>query len=392
MPELTQLYQKQLDDSQLCPICQAAMHFIEGEYHHKAVQYHHCSHCQHCIFYGDQPLQCHCPACLVKRQRQIQQTRWDERKDEWQKKHKRQDNVEFLLDDLSLMNKLFLLSLLDVMVDENRPHHEFLDFSRYQPTKIAPSFQLYKFLKQHFIHAYYLISKQENDTEQFYTNLKLAGYRDPSLLSLTHQLRAWFYQNFTQGVPFKDSQEVKDTLLDLLAHEILNFCQYRCQKWQVQFYGNQVFIDYCKLLLNDLAATQIFFLIDRALNYLNSQQLLDRSNQNFVNTNRLRKTLMQYRERAQQQSWETGNTPRPPELPYSQMTHIFLDRFLKFSDHAFCQPLWKSWQDVVPKLQFFTQRHCIHCGSKDLMIEYSDDRAVSFTCLSCKQQDHYFIK
>lgn len=391
MLELNPIYQKQLDASQHCPHCKASMHWIEGEYYYKAIQFHHCSHCQHSIYYGEQPMQCHCATCLKKRKKSIQNARQDERKSEWRKKRVQQDRVEFLLDDLSLLDKLFLLSLLDGTVDEHIQHNEWLDFNHFYPLQIAPSYQLYKQLKQKLISHDYLITEQEGN-EKYYTNLRLQGYREPSLLSLTQQLRAWFYFDFTQGVPYKNSNEVQSTLITLLAHEIVNYCQHYCQKWQIQFYANQKFVDYCKALLQDLAVNQIFFLCQRALNYLHEKKLLEAQNQNFINTNRLRKTVEQYRERGLQEYWETGNLERPKELIYSQMSYIFLERLLKFGERAFKQPLWKSWQDIEPRLRFFTDRHCIHCGSRDLQIEYSAHDAVSFHCRRCKQQDHYFIK
>ena len=73
------------------------------------------------------------------------------------------------------------------------------------------------------------------------------------------------------------------------------------------------------------------------------------------------------------------------------MSYIFINRFLKMDQKIFLQPIWKCWQDILPRLRFFTARHCIHCGSADLQIVYSNQQAVSFTCLNCKQQDHYFI-
>jgi hypothetical protein len=391
MLELNQIYQKHLDASQHCPCCQSAMLWVEGEYYYKDIQFHHCTHCQHSIYYGEQPMQCHCDTCLKQRKKAIQAARFDERKAERQKKREQQDNVEFLLDDLTLLDKLFLLSLVDGLVDEHSPHHEWLDFAHYYPLQIAPSYQLFKQLKQRFIQQDYVIP-QQHGSEKYYTNLRLHGYREPSILSIAQQLRAWFYADFTQGVPYKNSDEVKHTLLTLFAHEVVNFCQYHCQKWQIQFYANQQLIDYCKVLLNDLAVQQVFYLANRALQYLHEQKLLDKSNQNFVNTNRLRKTLMQYRELGQQQSWETATLQRPADLMYSQMSYIFIERLLGLGEQAFQQPLWKSWQDILPRLRFFTDRHCIHCGSRDLTIEYSAKDAVSFSCLRCKQQDHYFVE
>jgi hypothetical protein len=390
MPELNQIYQKQLDQSQLCPVCQAAMYWIEAEYHHQALNFHQCSHCQHRLYYGEQTPTCHCTHCLQQRQQAIQATRFQERKQLRLKQKQQNDSLEIPLQQLRLVEKLFLLSLLDGVVDERCTHAEFIDFSKYYPLNIAPSYQLFKQLKNSFISQDYLLSYQQSE-QQFFPNLRLHGYREPSLLSLTQQLRDWFYRDFTKAVPYKDPEEVKDTIVILLSHELINYCQYCCQKWQILFYANQQFVDYCKTLLQDLAPTQIFFLIQRGLSYLHQSQLLEASNHNYVNTNRLRKTLQGYRERGQQQAWETGNLPRPVDLSYAQMNFIFFERFLKLDQKIFMQPLWKCWQQILPRLRFFGERHCIHCGSKDLAIDYSTNDYVSLTCLRCKQQDHYFV-
>ena len=397
MPEVSQIFQKQLDASQHCPVCQAAMYWVEAEYYHQAMNYHQCSHCDHCQFVQNAGQNCHCEYCLKQRKKSIQSSLYTERKEQQRKKQRAEDNLEYLLDDLSLLEKLFLLSLLDGTVDDHRVHDQFLDFSRYRSTHIAPSYQLFKMLKQQFINNDYLLEKtllekqHSENTEQYYTNLKLQGYREPSLLSITEQLRAWFYRDFCQGVPFRSSNEVKQTLQLILAHELLHFCQYRCQALHVQFYGNQALIDQFQNLLNELAVTQIYFLIDRALNYLAEKKLLQPSNQNYVNTNRLSKTLAEYRQRGIEQHWETQNLPRPQDIPRSQMTEIYLHRFLKLDERVYQQPLWKSWQLISPKLRFFAECHCIQCGSRDLTIEYSTEEYVSFSCLHCKQQDHYFI-
>lgn len=391
MPELTQIYQKQLDDSQSCPVCQAAMYWIEGEFYQQAINFHQCSHCQHSIYYGENPLQCHCQQCLKTRKQQIQAARFDERKRDWQKKHQRLDNVEFLLDELSLLEKLFLLSLLDAVVDEQRPHEQYIDFSNYYPLQIAPSYQLFKYLKERMIKSYYLLSA-DTQSEKYFLNLRLQGYREPSILSITHQLRMWFFHDFTQGVPYRNSDEVLDVLRDLLSHDIVNFCQQRCQKIHIQFYANQQFIEYCKTLLTQLAVHQIYFLADKAITYLQQNNLLHSQNKSFINTNHIRKTMSGYRQRGQQQYWETPNLERPADLAFSQMSYLFLYKLLKFEDKALLQPLWKAWQHILPKLRFFTERHCIHCGSKDLLIEHSTLNHVSFSCRRCKQQDHYFIE
>ena len=391
MPELTQIYQKQLDESQPCPLCKASMLWIEAEFYQKPLNFHQCINCQHCLFYADSAQSCQCSKCLAQRQKSLQDAKNLERKLNWQKKRKYKDETEFLLDDLSLSNKLFLFSLLDGHVDENTPHEQFIDFKNYYPLQIAPSYQLFREKKQFFIDNDYLLPVAGSDY-RYLTNIRLHGYREPSLLSITQQLKQWFDHDLAQGIPYKSPDEVQNTLLDVLFHEVLGYCQYRCQQLNVQFYSNAHFANTCKLLLKQYAVTQLYYWVDRALIYLADQKLLDATNQNFLNTNLLRKTLMQYQQRSQQQHWEVPNLPRPPELQFSQMTGIFIQRFLKLDQKIFVKPFWKSWQDVLPKLRFFNECHCIHCGSQNLQIEYSTSDYVSFSCLTCKQQDHYFIR
>lgn len=390
MPELTQIYQKSLDESQLCPLCRASMYWIEAEFYHKPLNFHQCSTCQHCVFYGENAQSCQCAKCTQQRKKSVQDAKSLEKKKDWQKRNKFKEDAEVLLDDIPLMDKLFLLSILDAKVDESQPHDENINFEHLYPLQIAPNVQFYRQCKQRLIDHNYLIPL--NDSEQlFITQIRLHGYRDPSLLSITQQLRNWFYQDLAQGVPYKNVDEVQDTLLNLLFHEVLGYCQYRSQQLGVQFYSNAHFANSCKLLLKQFSITQIYYWVDRALIYLSGKQLLDPTNQNFINTNLLRKTLMQYHHRSQEQAWEVPNLARPNDLPYSRMSYIFIDRFLKFKNDIFVQPFWKCWQEVLPRLRFFTECHCIQCGHQNLEIEYSTDTYVSFTCSNCKQQDHYFI-
>lgn len=391
MLELTQIYQKNLDESQFCPMCRASMYWIEAEFYHKPLNFHQCSSCQHSVFYGENAQSCQCQKCTQLRKKSLQETKSLEKRTNWQKKNKYKDDAETLLDDLSLSDKLFLLALLDSKVDDSQKHEENINFNEIYPLQIAPNTQYFRQLKQRFIEQHYLIPLGQSDAI-YVPLIRLHGYRDPSLLSITHQLRNWFYHDLEQGVPYKNTDEVHDTLLDILFQELLSFCQYRCQQIGVQFYANAHLANVCKLLLKQYAVTQIYYWIDRALIYLSKQNALDSTNQNFVNTNLLRKTLMQYQHKSQEQFWEVPNFARPVDLPYSRMTYIFIDRFLKLDKDIFVKPFWKCWQEVLPRLRFFTECHCIHCGNQNLQIEYSTDTYVSFTCDQCKQQDHYFVK
>ena len=55
---------------------------------------------------------------------------------------------------------------------------------------------------------------------------------------------------------------------------------------------------FCYRLLDVLAVGQIYYLVQSALEYLYQQKALKPRNENFINTNLLKKTLQQYRERS----------------------------------------------------------------------------------------------
>ncbi|MFB2538426.1 MULTISPECIES: hypothetical protein [unclassified Acinetobacter] len=391
MIELTATYQRTLDPSQPCPVCKKTMEWVVGEFYHQDIEMHQCPYCQHCIFYGDHALTCHCPHCLKQRQQQLKKSLYQEKQQQRLKQRESHDDSEYLLDDLSLIDKLFLLAISINKVSHERHYQEYFEFNDFKPTLIAPSYQLFKQLQQHFIQHNYLI-ELEPDSEKYYTNLRLHGYREPSLLTLVEQLKSWFLSDFLQGLPYQNEQDVLETLYELMAHEAVHYCQYRCHLYQVQFYTNPALLETFKSLLKDLALTQVYFLIDKALAYLHNEKLLRKKNDQFFNTNYIKQTLVKYRSQGQTQQWETTNQPRPADLPYSQMFGIFIFDFLKLGEKAIQQPLWKCWQDIMPTLRFFVRNHCISCGSKNLKVQYFQENSVSCICLDCKQQQHYFIE
>src|SRR5690606_25011046 len=106
------------------------------------------------------------------------------------------------------------------------------------------------------------------------------------------------------------------------------FAQFYCRSWNVQIAGNQSFQTFCYRLLDVLAVGQIYYLVQTGLEYLYKQKALKPRNENFINTNLLKKTLQQYRERSVTEKWETSTLPRPPQLAFSKMSEILFYRFL----------------------------------------------------------------
>lgn len=383
-----QILQKQLDESSHCPLCQASMLWVEAEQYTQEFQFHECSHCQHRVFKSDAKLNCHCAHCTAQRKKLTQQTLLQE-----QRKNKVKDEVIYSLNQLSFLHKLFLLSLLDSYAREDVQHDELIHWKNIKYHNFTPNFIFQNHLVQELLKLGILKSQDQGlETEIFYLNIRLDGYSDPSLFSIAQQLRHWFYENLSLGIPFKTTDEVKDALYLVLYQEIVQFMQFYCRTWGIQIAGNRTFQTFCYRLMEGLAVGQIFYLIQTALEYLYKQKALQPRNDKFINTNLLKKTLEQYRERAITEKWETTTLPRPYNIPFSKMSEILLFKFLGYDESIFIQPVWKAWWKIEPRLNFYSVKRCMYCGSNDLTVDYDAKDYVTLICRQCKHQDHYFTR
>ncbi|ENU24640.1 hypothetical protein F993_00886 [Acinetobacter proteolyticus] len=383
-----QILQKQLDESSHCPLCHASMFWVEAEQYSQEFQFHECSHCQHRVFRSDSKLNCHCAQCTAQRKKQTQQTILQE-----QRKYKVKDEVIYSLNQLSFLHKLFLLSLLDSYAREDVQHDELIHWQNIKYREFTPNYLFQNHLVQELLKLGVFKSQDAGlETEHYYLNVRLDGYSDPSLFSVAQQLRHWFYENLSQGIPFKSTDEVKDTLYLVLYQEIVQFMQFYCRTWGIQIAGNRPFQAFCYRLMEGLAVGQIFYLIQTALEYLHKQNVLQPRNDKFINTNLLKKTLEQYRERALTERWETTTLPRPYTIPFSKMSEVLLFKFLGYDESIFIQPVWKSWRKIEPRLNFYSVKRCMYCGSNDLIVDYDATDYVSLICRQCKHQDHYFTR
>ncbi len=380
--------QKQLDESTACTLCQGSMYWVEAEEYDQELSYHECSYCQHRI-YNDQVHNCYCESCLANRRRQMKETRLQEN----HKSKKKEDLHQYELHQLSFLNKLFLLAILDNQIYEHSQHAEYIDWEQIKYHPISPNYLMQNALIKRMSKENILSLKDLNtESQHYYINVRLDGYSEPSLFSITQQLRHWFFENLSKGVPFKSADEVKDVLYFMLYQEVIQFAQFYCRSWGIQIAGNKSFQAFCYRLLESLAVGQIYYLVQTALEYLYKQKALQPRNENFINTNLLKKTLQQYRERATSEKWETSTLPRPPQMPFSKMSAILFYQFLGYDEHIFFQPIWRSWQKIEPRLKFYSNKRCMHCGSEELTVEYDASDYVSLLCRNCKHQDHYFTR
>src|SRR5690606_7284716 len=158
------------------------------------------------------------------------------------------------LNQLSFMNKLFLLSILHEQAQEDRQHREHIDSHQSPSFSTSTTYLLQHGLLKNLLRQQLLIPQGvQHEHPHYYIHVRLDGYSEPSLFSITQQLRNWFYQNLSQGVPFKSADEVKDALYCLLYEEIIQFAQFYCRSWNVQIAGNQSFQTFCYRLLDVLA-------------------------------------------------------------------------------------------------------------------------------------------
>lgn len=386
---MLQILQKQLDESTHCPLCQASMYFIEAEEFDQELVYHQCSHCEHQLYQTGER-NCHCLACKNKRKKMMQETRLQEQR---KLQAKNRDVQELDLHQLSFLQKLYLLAILDTQVGEHTQHREFIDWEKIKFDPISPNYLFQLQLMKQLIKDQILIPKDFSDeARQYYINVRLDGYSEPSLFSIAQRLRQLFFENLMMGVPFKDSEEVKDALYTLLYQEVIQFAQYYCRTWNIQIAGNHGLQKLCFRLLDHLAVGQIYYLVQTALEYLYKQNALKARNENFINTNLLKKTLEQYRERSLKEKWETTTLPRLPNLVFSRMSEILFYRFLGYDEQIFFQPVWHSWTKIEPRLKFYSQKRCMNCGSNELTVEYDAQQYVTLVCRQCQHQDHYFTQ
>ena len=319
----------------------------------------------------------------------MKETRLQENRQHQSKK----DVHQYELGQLSFLNKLFLLAILDDHVHEHSQHAEYIDWDQIKYHNISPNYLMQNALVKRLSKENILSLKDFNaDQQHYYINVRLDGYSEPSLFSITQQLRHWFFENLSKGVPFKSADEVKETLYFLLYQEVIQFAQFYCRSWGIQIAGNKSFQTFCYRMLDVLAVGQIYYLVQTALEYLYKQKALQARNENFINTNLLKKTLQQYRERAINEKWETSTLPRPPQLPLSKMSAILFFHFLGYDENIFFQPIWRSWQQIEPRLKFYSNKRCMHCGSEELTVDYDATDYVSLCCRNCKHQDHYFTR
>lgn len=381
-----QILRKQLDNS-TCPLCHAAMYWVDAEQYDQDLNFHECSHCEHRVF-TDKTMNCHCERCATTRKKLLKETRLQEIR-----KYKKKNIDPMSLDKISFVKKLFLLAILDEKVGEATQHDEYIHWNTIQYAAISPNTQFQRQLIKQLEKDFILVPCNiEEEDSPYYLNIRLDGYSEPSLFSIAQQLRAWFYEDLTQGIPFKDSNEVKDALYLMLYQEIIQFAQAVCKNWQIQLSGHTSLRQICYRLLDHLAVEQIFHLVYTALSYLQQKNALEPKNDGFINTHRLKKTLLQYRTNAVAQKWETPNFPRPENLRFNKMGEILYFKFLKYDQRIFSQPIWHLWHKISPRLSFYSDKRCMHCGSSDLDVDYDAENYVSLICRHCKKQDHYFTQ
>lgn len=384
-----QILQKTLDSSTYCPICKGAMFWVEAEEYDIDILFHQCSYCEHQIFPNGER-NCHCDACSKSRRSKIKETKAQEVR----KKHRKANDEEIKnLESLSFLTKLFLLSILDTQVNESNTHKEYIDWDDTKFQYFTPNYHFQNSFIKHLVAENVLIQVDDTNEEQkYYLNVRLDGYADPSLSYVTIQLRRWFTENLSYGVPFRDSEEVKEALRFILYQEVVQFMHFYCKTWNVKISGNKGLQTLVYRLFEGLAVGQVYYMIQNGLEYLHSKNLLKPLNDGFINTNYLKKTIEGYRDRSLKEKWETTVLPRPPMLQLSKMSEILLYKFLGYDENIFVEPIWHSWKKIEPRLRFYSTKRCMGCGGNDMEVQYDSDGAVSLLCNTCKHQDHYFFK
>ncbi|AWL28769.1 hypothetical protein DJ533_09405 [Acinetobacter defluvii] len=379
------ILQKEHDESSFCPLCKASMFIVSAELNDEPVEYFECTHCEHKI--SDSSLiHCTCQTCsnaLLEQKTTSPQ-------------NKKVLNVRNL-SSLYLIDKLFLFAILDKISNNDYFQNEFINFEKIKWEKVTATYSLqstilYRLEKYNVITKKKMVTLKDNDND-FYLNIRVDRFLEPSLYAIHQKLKQWFFEDFKFGAPFQQAEEVHSTLFIIFYHEILEFTQYYCKRLGVKFSGNKKFKEYCYYLLNYLSLGQIYYMVQTALDYLSEQKnALDSLNTDFNNTNKLRKTLEEYRKNSITRKFEISTLPRPYDLYFSRVSEIFLFHLIKLDENYVAQTIPSIWQNIKPRMEFFSKFNCMYCGSTDLIVEYDDNQSISTFCNCCKHQDHYFTK
>lgn len=384
-----EVLQQQLNPDVECPLCHKAMYDMESMIYGRVYYYFQCSsaQCKHQIFPQKDRI-CYCNVCRQQHKQELANCIKEE-------KNKNQPIKETRLTDLyqlSLLQQLFLLSVLEHHLTDDLTHSEYIPWSKLKYRMITPNYYYQHQMIKQFLKQGYLVETVHKEPETYYVNLSLDGYNEPSLSHLYSVLKRLFYDNLVHEVPFYHADEVKNTLYTVLYQHIVQYCTMVCHHWGIRIAGNHHLEQVCFMMMERLALSQIFYLVSRALYYLYEQNLLKPLNKNFVNTNILKQTLLSYYEISHTEKWESYSLPYPERMPLSTLSQIFLIRFLKLPQDYYYKPIWKIWQELEPRLNFYAKRRCIHCGSQDVIVEHEEEnKSVTLYCQNCEQQDYYFI-
>jgi len=72
-----------------------------------------------------------------------------------------------------------------------------------------PNYLFQNSLVKQLVKEQILVAKDfASEAHQYYINVRLDGYSEPSLFSVTQQLRYWFYENLSLGVPFSSASKI----------------------------------------------------------------------------------------------------------------------------------------------------------------------------------------
>lgn len=118
-----------------------------------------------------------------------------------------------------------MLSLLDEYAREEIAHDEYIHWDKIKYHHITPNWMFQSYLiKQLHKDGILDANDQTDDPQCFHLNIRLDGYSDPSLFSVAQQLRNWFYENLSFGIPFRSADEVKDVLFRCSIKKLSSSC------------------------------------------------------------------------------------------------------------------------------------------------------------------------
>ncbi len=388
----------------LCPYCEIAM-FTKRQSKSSSslstppIECYECNHKIYSEYLKYRHKICECNSCVKLR---IQQKLTEERK-------KRNEILEKFniynikaknYTELSLIDKIFLLTLLRRQTDENFKYisslYDFLAIEPLSPTHIMDInllTRLYKsniiiidhnseidaFIESEELNSFYI------DKVRWIVNISLNGVNRSEL----NEIYQYIYNELKSGIQAEQEEEVLQIIFKIPCEEVLQYIHMRADELKVDFTAEKKTREVVNQLLQKFSVSEIYYFAKKSIEnaHLYYSKGLTNGKKHAANT--IPNKILSLGERALNENWNTYKYNRDSRVPRSYISKVFYDFFLQDEDAGFYKAPGKYWKQELLSKYFSKSNlvgvdslYCNQCKSNVVTTEMTGSN-LEVTCKSC---------